>query len=94
VFIEALTYQHYGHVDWREDIDVGIYRSESDLKIWKGRDPIHRLEEALREAKIVDENELLEIKLKININIESAWKKALQDLEPETDSLFEFIYKD
>lgn len=94
VFIEALTYRHYGHVDWREDIDVGIYRSESDLKIWKGRDPIHRLEAALSEAKIVDENELLEIKLKINSNIESAWNKALQDLEPETDSLFEFIYKD
>ena len=29
-----------GHVDWRADIDVGVARSESDLKQWRLRDPI------------------------------------------------------
>jgi pyruvate dehydrogenase E1 component alpha subunit len=40
VFIEAITYRHYGHVDWREDIDVGINRSPKDLKLWKLRELI------------------------------------------------------
>jgi len=30
-FIEAFTYRWYGHVDWREDIDVGISRSKSEV---------------------------------------------------------------
>ncbi|NQW57452.1 MAG: thiamine pyrophosphate-dependent dehydrogenase E1 component subunit alpha, partial [Polynucleobacter sp.] len=46
VFIEAFTYRHYGHVDWREDIDVGVNRSPEDLNLWKSRDPIDRLETA------------------------------------------------
>lgn len=42
-FLEAITYRWYGHVDWREDIDVGISRSKQDLINWKKRDPIKRL---------------------------------------------------
>ena len=32
--LEAVTYRLYGHVDWREDIDVGVNRSK-DLDLWK-----------------------------------------------------------
>ena len=38
-FIEALTYRQLGHVDWREDIDVGVSRSQSDIDLWKSFDP-------------------------------------------------------
>lgn len=34
-FLELSTYRWYGHVDWREDIDVGVNRSLSDLNNWK-----------------------------------------------------------
>ena len=34
-FFEAITYRWFGHVDWREDIDVGINRSAEDLDYWK-----------------------------------------------------------
>ena len=33
--LEAITYRWYGHVDWREDIDVGVNRSKEDLINWK-----------------------------------------------------------
>ena len=33
-FIEAVTFRHYGHVDWRKDIDVGVNRSVEDLENW------------------------------------------------------------
>ena len=36
-FIELVTYRHYGHVDWRDDIDVGVERSLEDVKNWKAR---------------------------------------------------------
>ena len=94
VFIEAITYRHYGHVDWQEDIDVGINRSLEDLKLWKLRDPIIRLESALFEANFLTEDELLEIKISLNDQINIAWKRALEDLEPESRSLLDFVYKD
>ena len=33
-FIEAVTFRLYGHVDWREDIDVGVNRSKKELDLW------------------------------------------------------------
>jgi len=93
VFIEAITYRHYGHVDWREDIDVGINRSPDDLKLWKERDPITRLESALFEANFLNENELIEIRTDINNKIDLAWNQAFSDLEPKSKSLLDFVYR-
>jgi TPP-dependent pyruvate/acetoin dehydrogenase alpha subunit len=92
VFIEAITYRHYGHVDWREDIDVGINRSPDDLKLWKERDPVTRLESALFEANLLNENELIEIRTDINNKIDLAWNQAFNDLEPKFKSLLDFVY--
>ena len=93
VFIEAITYRHYGHVDWRDDIDVGVNRSKADLTLWKSRDPILRLESALLEAKIISESEIIEIKQKISTEIDHAWNKAAEDFQPESSSLFDYLYK-
>ena len=35
--IEAVTYRWFGHVDWREDIDVGVSRSKEILNIGKAK---------------------------------------------------------
>ena len=94
VFIEAITYRHYGHVDWQEDVDVGINRSLEDLKLWKLRDPIIRLEVALFEANLLTDDELHEIKTNINNEIDLACKQAFNDSEPESESLLDFVYKD
>jgi TPP-dependent pyruvate/acetoin dehydrogenase alpha subunit len=93
VFIEALTYRHYGHVDWQEDIDVGIKRSQENLVLWKSKDPIHRLEASLINAKVISEGELVEIKRNVNSRIELAWQKAVDDLQPESSTLLEYVYK-
>jgi pyruvate dehydrogenase E1 component alpha subunit len=63
VFIEAFTYRHYGHVDWREDIDVGVNRSSEDLILWKSRDPIYRFQTALISTGLLTKYELEQIKL-------------------------------
>lgn len=93
VFIEAFTYRHYGHVDWREDIDVGVNRSPEDLKLWKSRDPIGRLETALLSNRSVDKDELEQMKLQISNQIDTEWNLAMQDSQAETSSLLSDVYK-
>ena len=93
VFIEALTYRHYGHVDWREDIDVGVNRSSADLKLWKTRDPIIRLESALFDAGLLTNSELDQIKLEINNQIDHDWELAVKDPEPNSTSLLSDVYR-
>ena len=93
VFIEAITYRHFGHVDWQEDVDVGVNRSAEQIDFWKKRDPIARLEAAMLEAKYLTQNEIKLITLNINEKIELALNQALSDIEPEATALLNFVYR-
>jgi len=92
-FLEAITYRHYGHVDWRKDIDVGVNRSEEDLDDWNERDPISRLEQTLinnfRDFKTKYVSLLEE---KIDKKINAAWEKALKDPYPKKSELLKRVY--
>jgi TPP-dependent pyruvate/acetoin dehydrogenase alpha subunit len=93
-FIEAVTYRWYGHVDWREDIDVGVNRSESELTEWRKRDPIRRLSLALIENGVLSENAISDLSTQIRSQINEDWKKAEQDPYPSTDQLIKRVYAD
>jgi len=60
-FIELITYRWYGHVDWRDDVDVGVDRALDDIENWKARDPIARLFKIMINAGIwsTDQEEIL-----------------------------------
>jgi len=90
-FLEAVTYRWRGHVGPKEDIDVGVKRKD-DLHIWKKRDPIARLAQALIVAKFLTTNEYDQIKIKIESEIQSAWEKALKAPYPESSALMEMVY--
>jgi len=90
--LELITYRWYGHVDWREDIDVGVKRSMEDIKNWKARDPIHRLSQSMINSKIWTKEEEQEICEKIDNQIQIAWEKAMNDPYPTKDSILEFVY--
>jgi pyruvate dehydrogenase E1 component alpha subunit len=91
-FIEAVTFRWYGHVDWREDIDVGIHRSVDELNNWRQRDPIRRLKDAMIQTGSWSErhNSLLEDSLQCEIA--SAWTRAMQAPYPEPDALLSRVY--
>jgi len=93
-FLELVTYRWYGHVDWREDIDVGVARSKDDIKDWKRRDPILRLSKSMINSKIWSKEQETEIESKIDNQIQIAWKKAINDPYPEKDSILKFVYSD
>jgi pyruvate dehydrogenase E1 component alpha subunit len=91
-FIEAVTYRWHGHVDWREDIDVGVNRSQEDLKLWRSRDPVLRLKTAMISAGLWTEELDKEMIEELQRNIEIAWSQAMSDPFPIESALLDRVY--
>ena len=91
-FIEAVTYRWYGHVDWREDVDVGVDRSIEQLANWRARDPFSRLANALISNDILTKNEIEKICLEIEAQVNIAWLKAQNDPFPTAEDLINHVY--
>jgi len=91
-FIELVTYRWYGHVDWRDDVDVGVDRSLDDIENWKERDPITRLSKSMIKSKIWTEEQELELGSKIDKEIQAAWGVAMNDPYPSADATLKYVY--
>lgn len=91
-FLEAVTYRWYGHVDWREDIDVGVSRSQNDVDDWRAKDPVRRLLDAMKTAGFWSDFEQADLQQSIDQQVERAWNAALADPLPTLDSLIGHVY--
>lgn len=91
-FLELVTYRWYGHVDWRDDIDVGVKRTLSDVSNWKARDPISRLSSALITAKKWSKDQENAYVQNLNIDINIAWEKSMNDPYPNKELLLKSVY--
>jgi len=91
-FLEAVTYRWYGHVDWREDIDVGVNRSAVDLDGWRRRDPIARLAAGLMAAGLLDEKQQAAMESEIANEVSVAWERALADPTPVPEALTSYVH--
>jgi len=91
-FLEAVTYRWYGHVDWRDDIDVGVERSTEDLKNWRARDPVERLKQSLVRKGCWDDTQHQECCTQIEYEIDEAWGRAMSDPYPSEAALLERVY--
>ena len=90
--IEAITYRWYGHVDWRDDIDVGVSRSRKEVEEWKEKDPIKRLRNALIEQELLGMSTYEDICLEINNLVDDAWCMACSDPYPPESTLYDSVY--
>jgi TPP-dependent pyruvate/acetoin dehydrogenase alpha subunit len=90
--LELVTYRWYGHVDWRDDIDVGVERSLDDIENWKKRDPIARLSRSMIAANIWSEEQEEDFSLKLDLEIKSSWQKAMNDPYPSSDATLKYVY--
>ena len=90
--IECVTYRWYGHVDWRDDVDVGVKRSMDDIENWKARDPILRLSNAMKSANMWDAEKEIELNDKLDSEIKVAWEKAMNDPYPALDATLKYVY--
>lgn len=93
-FLEAVTYRWYGHVDWREDIDVGVNRSSDDVSAWRKRDPIARLIKGLCKSGWLDKAQLELLEKSITLEVADAWAKALSDPYPCDSAVTSRVFKD
>lgn len=93
-FLEAVTYRWYGHVDWREDIDVGVNRSSVDVNAWRKRDPIARLVEGLIKMDWINKVQLVLLENEIAAEVANAWEKALSDPYPSDSAVTSRVFKD
>lgn len=91
--IEAVTYRWYGHVDWREDIDVGIERSLVDVENWKSRDPVLRLSRAMINEGIWSLDEQRDFESALDSDITADWNKAMNDEYPSAEATLKYVYK-
>ena len=90
--IELVTYRWYGHVDWRDDVDVGVDRSLDDIENWKARDPILRLSKSMIKAKMWTTEEEKNLNNKIDKEIQIAWEMAMNDPYPSSDATLKYVY--
>lgn len=91
-FLEAVTFRWLGHVDWREDVDVGVERSASDLSLWRLRDPVSRLERAMTASGIWSEEEGLQLRTALQQEMREAWEVAMEDPWPPSEALIDRVY--
>lgn len=93
-FLEAVTYRWYGHVDWREDIDVGVNRSAEDVSAWRKRDPVARLVAGLQTLGLIDTTQLTGMEIKIAEEVAKAWELAQSDAYPPLTALTSRVFAD
>jgi pyruvate dehydrogenase E1 component alpha subunit len=91
-FIEAVTFRWYGHVDWREDIDVGLKRSFEEINYWKQRDPIRRLKDSMFKAGLLSANDHKALEIAIQHEVDCAWALALNAPYPADATLMDRLY--
>lgn len=90
-FLEAVTYRWRGHVGPREDIDVGVNRG-GDLALWKKRDPIRRLVDALMAAGQLDGKAWERTQREIAGTVDSAWQRAVAAPYPPGSALLDLVH--
>jgi pyruvate dehydrogenase E1 component alpha subunit len=93
-FLEAVTYRWYGHVDWREDIDVGVNRSADKVSSWRKRDPVARLVAGLQAMGLIDADQLAAMEAKIAEEVADAWNLAQADAYPPLSALTSRVFAD
>jgi pyruvate dehydrogenase E1 component alpha subunit len=91
-FLEAVTYRWLGHVDWREDIDVGVNRSIEELTNWRRRDPVQRLATALESAGAWSSARHSKLIEELDAEVTQAWNRAMADPWPKPEALLDRVY--
>ncbi|MGC1513736.1 MAG: pyruvate dehydrogenase (acetyl-transferring) E1 component subunit alpha [Acidimicrobiales bacterium] len=90
VFLELRTYRFRAHSMY----DPERYRDRSEVEIWKQRDPIATLTEALRGAGLLDQDELDEMEHEIAAELQAAIAVAENGTLEPLDQLTRFVHSE
>jgi pyruvate dehydrogenase E1 component alpha subunit len=90
--IEARTYRYMGHS--MADPIHGHYRTKEELEEQKAKDPIQHLSDMLREAELLDDDTLQQMRQSVEEEVDDAMRFAEASPDPEPDALFTDVYRD
>lgn len=90
-FLEAITYRWRGHVGPREDLDVGVKRGP-EYPLWRRRDPVRRLAEALIADGCYTEAEWRALEKEVREEVQATWIRAAASPYPEASQLLSIVY--
>lgn len=91
-FLETVTYRWRGHVGPKEDIDVGVRRSMTEVMAWRRRDPIERLAAALVRDGHLSRADVAGIEQAERTATLAARDAALADPLPDPATVLDHVY--
>jgi hypothetical protein len=86
--LEATTYRYRGH----SAADPEVYREREEVEEWQGKDPIEAFAGRCREAGLLDEGDIEEVREKAEQQVKEAVEFAEASPEPPLDTLYEHLY--
>jgi pyruvate dehydrogenase E1 component alpha subunit len=89
--LETVTYRYRGH----SVADAGKnYRTREEIDEWRGRDPIERFTQLLKENDVLDDDDVEAIRREVNDEVKAAIDEAVSANAPDPNSLYEHVYGD
>jgi pyruvate dehydrogenase E1 component alpha subunit len=88
--IEARCYRFMGHS--MSDPVHGVYRTKEEVEEHKAKDPIRRFIEDLRDADLLDEEELNAIDKRVHEEVDDAAEWADESPDPDAAELYTDVY--
>ena len=92
IFLECITFRHFGHVGPEENIDVGVKRTQKDVLNWKRTDPILRLSKSLNKKNIFSTKENHIMSTNIINDIEKIYKLSKKNIITKQKKIKHFSY--
>lgn len=92
--LEAVTFRLRGHVGPNEDIDVGVHRKMEDVRAWRARCPILRLEAALAAADMLPVAAQAALHAEVARAIDEHTERARRAPYPEPAALLNLVYSE
>jgi TPP-dependent pyruvate/acetoin dehydrogenase alpha subunit len=86
--IETYTYRWRGH----SKSDRNVYRTQEEIEDWKKRCPITRFKQLLKEAEVMNTEELEAIDVEAKATVDRAAEEALTFPDPSPDNLEDEVY--
>ncbi len=77
--VECKTFRWKGHVDWRDDINVGVTRSMEEVKAWKEKCPLNKMLDFYSNEEFLQKLDSLETEF--NKILERTLEEAILDRE-------------
>jgi len=88
--VECMTYRWYGH----SEIDPADYRTQEEIEIWKGRDPIMRAEKLLMDLDILTFAKRESLVEQFDQEIEAAIKHSENEQYAEPEEAYVDVYSE